>query len=299
MAQLGLVIEKLEYLIAVARERNFRRAAEACGVAQPTLSAAIKALEDSLGVMLVRRNSRFQGLTPEGERVLEWAKRLAGDARAMRDEIRTFRKGLTGQLRLAVVPSALPYTPVLTSRYQQLHPGVQITVLSRSSAEILELLGDLRADAGITYLGNETIGRLRALPLYTERYRLLTTKAGPMGDRARVSWAEISALPLCLLTADMQNRRIVDRLMGPADHGKPGCMIESDSVVALVAHVRLGQRATVISERVADILAGQEPFRSIPIIEPEAGFDIGLVAPDRLPMPPLVKALIAVASQPG
>src|ERR1700742_4593454 len=82
------LIDKLEFLLALARERHFGRAAEACGVTQPTLSAGIKQLEDALGVLLVNRSGRFLGLTAEGERVLDWAKRIVGDARAMRQEVR-------------------------------------------------------------------------------------------------------------------------------------------------------------------------------------------------------------------
>ena len=67
------MIDKLEYFIALAREKHFGKAAEDCGITQPTLSAGIRQLEDMLGVMLVQRGSRFQGLTPEGQRVLEWA----------------------------------------------------------------------------------------------------------------------------------------------------------------------------------------------------------------------------------
>ncbi len=102
-----VVIEKLEFLIAVAREKSFSRAAEICGVTQPTLSAGVKQLEDSLGVLLVNRSSRYHGLTAEGERVLEWAKRIVGDARAMRQEVRTLKEGLSGQLKIAVIPTAL------------------------------------------------------------------------------------------------------------------------------------------------------------------------------------------------
>ena len=78
------MIDKLEFLLALAREKHFGRAAEACGVTQPTLSAGVKQLEEQLGVLLVNRGSRFQGFTPEGERVLEWARRIVGDTRAMR-----------------------------------------------------------------------------------------------------------------------------------------------------------------------------------------------------------------------
>ena len=291
------MIDKLEFLLAVAREQNFRRAAEACGVAQPSLSAGIKQLEDTLGVMLVRRSSHFQGLTPEGERVLEWAKRLVGDARTMREEIRTFNKDLTGSLRIAVIPSALPCAPALTRLYRAMHPGVAITILSRSSIDILDLLGSLQADAAITYLDNENIGRLRSCPLYVERYRLLTTRAGLMGERQHVTWAEIRRLPLCLLTPDMQNRRILDRmLMRPGSPASP-CMLESDSVIALIAHVRQGDWVTVVSEQVAAAIAGAAPFRSIPISDPDATFTIGLVTPDRQPAPPMVSALITAAER--
>ena len=78
------MIDKLEFLLALAREQHFGRAAEACGVTQPTLSAGMKQLEEQMGVLLVNRGSRFQGFTPEGERVLDWARRIVGDTRAMR-----------------------------------------------------------------------------------------------------------------------------------------------------------------------------------------------------------------------
>jgi DNA-binding transcriptional LysR family regulator len=90
------MIDKLEFFIVLARERHFGHAAEECGVTQPTLSAAIKQLEEQLGVILVQRGSRFQGLTPEGQRVLEWARRIVGDAKTMREEMKAARKGSVG-----------------------------------------------------------------------------------------------------------------------------------------------------------------------------------------------------------
>src|SRR5262249_13219162 len=101
------MIDKLEFFIALARNQHFGRAAEECGVTQPTLSAAIRQLEDTLGVVLVQRGSRYNGLTPEGQRVLEWARRIVGDARTMREEIRAARFGLAGHVRIAAIPTAL------------------------------------------------------------------------------------------------------------------------------------------------------------------------------------------------
>ena len=107
------------------RERNFSCAAESCGVTQPTLSAGIKQLEDSLGVLLVNRSSRFHGLTADGERVLEWAKRIVSDTRAMRQEIRSPKTALVGHLTIAAVPTALGMTTQLTTPFREKHPDVR------------------------------------------------------------------------------------------------------------------------------------------------------------------------------
>ena len=177
------MIDKLEFLLALARERHFGRAAEACGVTQPTLSAGVKQLEEQMGVLLVNRGSRFRGFTPEGEKVLDWARRIVGDERAMRAEINALRHGLTGRLRIAAIPTALAMIASLTTPFRQRHPNVQFTIMSRTSIEVLAQLEDLEIDAGVTYLDNEPLGRVTAVPLYRERYRLLTSADAPLGDR--------------------------------------------------------------------------------------------------------------------
>src|SRR6266850_7590074 len=106
-AGISSLIDKLELLLALAKERHFGRAAEACGVTQPTMSTSLKQLEEILGVMLVQRGSRFQGFTPEGERVLDWARRIVGDARAIRQEVDQLKRGLHGHLTISVIPTAL------------------------------------------------------------------------------------------------------------------------------------------------------------------------------------------------
>ncbi len=288
------MIDKLAYLIAVARDRSFSRAAEACGVAQPTLSAGIKQLEDELGVMLVRRSSRYHGLTPEGEKVLEWARRLVGDATSMRQEVRAMRTGLSGHLRLAVVPTALAMVPLLTGPCLARHPALQFTVLASTSTSLMRKLESLEVDAGITYLNNEALGRVQVVPLYTERYRFVTTADGPLSERDSVTWAELSRVRLCLLTPDMQNRRIMDQLMRGAGV-EPRATLESNSQVTLLAHVLTGQWATVLPERVAETLAVSPSLRRIPITEPDATYQIGLVLPHREPMPLITAALMSVA----
>ncbi len=288
------MIDKLDFLLALAREQHFGRAAEACGVTQPTLSAGVKHLEEQLGVLLVNRASRFQGFTPEGERVLGWARRIVGDSRALRQDIEALRRGLTGRLRIAAIPTTLAMVAAVTTPYRARHPNVQFTILSRTSVEILALLENLEIDAGITYLDNEPLGRVTTIPLYRERYRLLTAADAPLGDRASVTWAEVARVPLCLLTPDMQNRRIIDGLLRAAG-GLNEPTLESNSMIVLFAHVRTGRWASVMPAKLAETLGLTDTIRAIPIVEPEAMHTIGLVLPEREPMTPLNAALAAEA----
>jgi DNA-binding transcriptional LysR family regulator len=290
------MIDKLEYLLALARERNFSKAAETCGVTQPTFSAGIKQLEETLGVLLVQRTSRFLGFTAEGERVLDWARTIVADARAMRAEVQTLKKGLAGHLRIAAIPTALPMVSALTTPYRAKHPNVKFTILSRTSIDILQMVENLEVDAGLTYIDNEPLGRLRAVPLYNEQYRLLTSANSPLGDRDRVTWAEVGKIPLCLLTPDMQNRRIIDGLLHAAGN-RPEPTLESNSMIVLFSHVRTGRWASVMPERLAATLGLTERLRSIPIIEPEVVHQIGLVVPPREPATPVVTALVAEAAR--
>jgi DNA-binding transcriptional LysR family regulator len=290
------VIDKLDFILALAREKHFGRAAEACGVTQPTLSAGVKQLEEQMGVLLVNRGSRFQSFTAEGERVLDWARRIVGDTRAMREEINSLRHGLSGQLRIAAIPTALAMVAALTTPYRERHPNVRFTIYSRTSIEILDLLDNLEIDAGITYLGNEPLGRVTALPLYHERYRLLTSAEAPLGNRDSVTWAEVAQVPLCLLTPDMQNRRIIDRALKSAGvEAKP--TLTSNSIIVLYTHVKTGRWASVMPARLAQTLGLSDAVRTIPIVDPEVTYSVGLVVPQRDPLTPLIAALAQIARE--
>ena len=146
------MIEKLELLLALAKERHFGRAAEACGVTQPTMSTSLKQLEEILGVMLVQRGSRFQGFTPEGLRVLHWARRITGDTRAMLQDVASLGRHLVGRIRMACVPTALPASATVTAAFVARHPQVTFQIESATSSDILQRIEDLEIEAGLTYV---------------------------------------------------------------------------------------------------------------------------------------------------
>lgn len=288
------MIDKLELLLALAKERHFGRAAEACRVTQPTMSTSLKQLEGMLGVMLVHRGSRFVGFTPEGERALDWARRIVGDARAMRQEINVLKAGLTGEIRIAAIPTALGMVASLTTPFRARHPEVRFRIQSCTSSDVLGLLENLEVDAGLTYIENEPVGKVRTIPLYHESYRLLTSPDGMFGDRDQVTWKEVGQVPLCLLTPDMQNRRIIDRALREAGtEARP--TLTSNSIIVLYTHVKTGRWASVMPAKLADTLGLSDAVRTIPIVDPLVTYSVGLVIPPRDPMTPLIAALVQTA----
>jgi DNA-binding transcriptional LysR family regulator len=291
-------IRQLQYLVALAREKHFTRAAHACNVTQPTLSGRIRQLELELGVPIVERGQRYQGLTQEGERVLKWAQLILNNWASMHQELAhlaTSDFGLTGRLALGGIPSALPMIPYLTRDVRRLHPHIDFTIMSLSSEEILRGLADYSIDAGITYLDNEPINGLVASPLYTERYCLFIPDGHPLADRESITWREAAELPLGLLTSNMQNRRIIDRAFRSVNC-RPVPALETNSVINLYSNVRLMGLASVMPHYILSILGNEPGLKAIPLKEPELAHSVGLVTQDRDPIAPLVRAFREAAA---
>jgi DNA-binding transcriptional LysR family regulator len=290
------MIDKLELLLALARERHFGRAADVSGVTQPSLSSALKSLEDQFGVLIVERGSRFRRFTPEGERILDWARRIVGDTRAMRQEIEALKRGLSGHLRLAVIPTSLPFLADLTVPMRRRYPDVNLTVLSMTSDNILQRLENLEVDIGISYVDTEPPPRFETIRIYDEQYVLLVAPESPLAQREQVTWAEAGELPLCLLTPDMQNRRLIDRHLEEAGVSQTPTL-ESNSMLILYAHVRSGEWASILPSRVAETLDRPSRLRSITLVKPTVTHKLGLIVTKREPHSPLVAAFIAQAKR--
>ncbi len=290
-------IRQLQYLAALAREKHFTRAAQACNVTQPTMSGRIRQLEQELGVPIVERGQRYIGLTPEGERVLKWAHLILDNWQSLTQElghIRSKKGELVGRLALGVIPSALPMVSLLTRAMQQAHPAVEFTVLSHSSEEILRALHDFSIEAGVTYLDNEPVEGLMQAPLYRERYCLFVSGAHPLAAKATVTWLEAAQEPLCLLTPNMQNRRIIDRAFLAANvHPSP--RLETNSITNLFASVRTMGLASIMPEYFQNVLGPMEGVKAIPLAEPKVEHAVGLVAMSREQQSPLISALFAAA----
>ena len=240
-----------------------------------TLSAGIRSLERELGVPLVRRGRQFEGLTPEGERVLEWAQRAIADLESLRQEASRLRGGLEGVLRIGAIPTALPRSASITTRFRDRHPRMRVRLTSMTSRQIAYGLDHGEIDAGLTYVDNEPLAHVDTLPLWHERYLLVAPPDGELGAAATASWRAAAGLPLCLLTPDMQHRRIVDAAFAQAG-ATPTPAVETNSVSTLVAHARAGLPG-ITAHTWLDTNPLPSDLRAIPLVDPVVEHTIGLV----------------------
>ena len=289
-----MIVRYLNYLVALARERHFARAAASCNVTQPTLSAGIKQLEESVGVLIVERRQRFVGFTPEGERVLAWAQRVLADYGGLTQELSELREGLAGQLRIGAIPVGLPALALLTGPFAAIHSKTRYQIISQSSLDIQRELDDFTIDVGLTYLDNDPLARVRTVPLYRERYVLITHEASGFHGLETISWAKAATLPLCLLTPSMQNRRIID-LQFRAAGVDVDAVMETNSLVTLWSHLLFGPWSTVVPQTFLLLFEQRRGLLSIPLVEPEAGHTLGVVASDRKLLSPLPRAFLDFA----
>jgi DNA-binding transcriptional LysR family regulator len=291
-----VIVRYLEYLAALARERHFARAAAACSVTQPTLSAGIKQLEEGLGVLIVERRHRFVGFTAEGERVLAWAHRVLADYSSLEQELSELREGLEGQIKIGAIPVSLPAIALLTAPFAARHPRTRFEITSQTSIEIQRGLDNFTIDAGISYLDNEPLSKVRTAPLYREHYVVITNDESSFAGLKSISWAQAATLPLCLLTPSMQNRRIIDTNFRTAG-AKVRAIIETNSLVTLWSHIRFGHWSTIVPNTFLLLLRQQDGIVALPLIEPVSSHVLGLVVADREPISPLTRELLAVAAQ--
>ena len=289
------MFRKFQYLLALARERHFGRAAAACNVAQPTLSNAIRQLEEELRVPIVERGHRFLKFTPEGEKVLEYARRISGDFDSLVQDLGALGQDLSGQLRLGVIPTALPMVAHVVTPFAARHPGIRIAISSLSSRQIQRGLDNFELDAGITYLDNEPLTGVRMQPLYSERYFLLTHRRPELEGRGEMSWAEAAALPLCLLTPDMQNRRIADAAFHMVGH-KVAPMVETNSIINIFTIVQHGPWSSIVPGQLLALMPLPGDLIAFPLVMPDVTYVVGIVYADRSPVVPAAKALAAVAA---
>lgn len=289
-----MLMRHLSFFVTLAQEKHFKKAADLCNVTQPTLSTAIRKLEGDLGAALVVRDHRYLGLTPEGEKALAWGRQILADYDSLKDDMHGMHTGLTGTLRLGVIPAAMPCVSFLTERINARHSRIQVDIRSMTSRAIQHDLDTFEIDGGLTYLDNEPLQNVHRVPLYHERYAFVCRTDHPFADLGAVTWSKAFEEPLCLLSEDMQNRRILNAIA--ASIGRPiAPPVVSNSFLGVCAHLRNGKWCGIVPHTFLYIFGRASGLAWIDLVEPQERHAIGLVLASRLPRSPMAAALVAAA----
>ena len=291
-----MFLRQFSYVVALEHEAHFGRAAKRCNVSQPTLSSGIKQLEEELGIPIILRHQKFQGFTEEGQRVVEWSKRLLADRSAMVEELAIMRDTMHGRLRIGAMPMSSPLLPVISRLFNARHPLVQLDIQFLGFDQMTQGLKNFELDVGITYLDQKPLDGFETLSLYEESLSLLLPHNDWVGDSAEVTWKDAAELPLCLLSPFMHERRIMDEAFARAGC-KPRPRLESNSILQLAFHVMCGEVATVVPRhfgRVNNVFHGTREKR---LTDPVVNQQIGLLWAKGTPIQPMAKATVELLQE--
>ncbi|RWR08000.1 LysR substrate-binding domain-containing protein [Paenirhodobacter populi] len=194
-----MTLRELQYLVALARQKNFRRAAEICNVSQPTLSTQIRKLEEELGLVLVERGTREALLTAAGEEIVARAQRILNEAQDIHAIAERHRSPEAGRLRLGVFPTLGPYLlPSLVPKIAARFPKLELQLIEEKSDQLLQKLAVGQLDAALLALpvGDDT---LEVTPLFDEPFLLAVPPGHPLTLRPNVCLEDMNGQKLMLL----------------------------------------------------------------------------------------------------
>jgi DNA-binding transcriptional LysR family regulator len=286
-----MFIRQLEYLVTLAREKHFAKAAEACHVSQPALSSGIRGLEKELGVMIVQRGRRYLGLTAEGDRVLAWAQQTLASLSYMREDASAAKSTMTGTLRLGAIPTTMTVAAFLTGPCIAAYPNIRYTLSSLTADAIVGQLDDFELDLGLTYLDDEVIEGFEKLHLFDERYVLLAGRNASL--EPTFTWEQAARLPLCLLSGKMRNRQIIEAAFRRAGV-QPTVILETDSLFSLYAHVSESGLFSIVPHSLLNFFDLQTRVQARPVV-PQLTRAIGLIARNQPSLAPITGAVWEIA----
>ncbi|WOB76152.1 LysR family transcriptional regulator [Achromobacter xylosoxidans] len=289
-----MFIRQLSYLLALDKYRHFGRAAESCHVSQPALSNGIRELERELGITIVKRNRSFEGITPEGERVIQWVRQVMDSLEGLRQEANLVRSVPQGHLAIGAIPTANHAATLLSAEYREILPQLTLEVATLSTPEILRRLKAQEIQLGILYARSVAERPdCEAMPLFSERYVLVASEQASLPHH--LDWAEVGGLPLCLLSPDMQNRQTLDKCFAAAGV-KPRVVLQTNDIRVLLAECLSGRAFSIMPLSALPTQYEGAGLLAHPIL-PEHGEEVCLVRLRRDKPPALSTAAWQIASQ--
>lgn len=246
-----MLLRHIRYFLAVAKHRNFTRAAEALHVSQPTLSQQIRQLEETLGVQLLDRTGRSIQLTDAGAAYLRHAQRALQDLEAGARAIHDVQDFSRGSLRLAMTPTFTAYLigPLL-EKYNRRYPNITLKVFEMSQDRIETLLKEDALDVGIGFDDTRSAD-IETQVLFVEALAMVVGKTHPRAKkRAALTLREFEGEALVLLNEEFATRHYIDRYC--RQHGvAPRITMEVNSISAVIEVVQRSTLATLLPAAIA------------------------------------------------
>jgi LysR family hydrogen peroxide-inducible transcriptional activator len=272
-----MTLTDLKYIVTLARERHFGRAAEKCFVSQPTLSVAVKKLEDELGVILFERSPQEVRVTPTGERVVAQAEKVLAEASQLAEIAAAGKNPLAGPLRLGVIYTIGPWLlPRLVPILHERAPEMPLLLEENYTHRLLEKLKAAELDVAILALPIEEPG-LVAQPVYDEAFRALVPAGHAWAKLKAVDPANLLQEPLLMLGRGNCFRDQVIDLCARAGQGGPQ-VLEGSSLETIRHMVASGVGITVMPATAVDAIPKNDPLLRVkPFIEPTPTRRVGLV----------------------
>lgn len=292
-----MTLTDLRYIIALAQERHFGRAAEKCFVSQPTLSVAVKKLEDELGIALFERNAGEIHVTPLGVQVVAQAERALAEVERIKEISAQGKNPLSGTLHLGVIYTVGPYLlPKLVPLLRDRAPEMQLVLQENYTDRLLESLRRGELDVIAIALPVEEAG-LVALPVYDELFRAVVPAGHPWEKKKAIEPAWLLDEPLLMLGAGNCFRDQVLDLCAhaaAAQRSHAPRLLEGSSLETIRQMVAGGTGITVMPSSAADPLDGIDPLLRVrPFVEPQPTRRIGLVWRTSFPRSRVVDVLRA------
>ena len=270
-------LKELEYLVAVDEERHFHRAAERCFVSQPTLSGQLKKLEEELGILLVERSNRQVSMTEAGKRIVEMARTVLAETRAIKDAAKYFQEPMVGDLRVGIIPTIAPYLlPIIMSKLNKHFPNLDFWLYEYQTHILLEKLRRSELDFLILALPVEK-HEFEETDLFREPFRLAVNNDHPLTKKKMVNTGDIANQEILLLEEGHCLRgHVLDvcLLAGAAEKGH----FQATSLETLRHMVGEGMGMTLMPElAVPAKIAKSDTVRYIEFSDPKPNRRIGLV----------------------
>ena len=193
-------IRQLEYLVALAEERNFQRAAAKCNVSQPGLSAQIRQIEETLGLRLFERDRRRVWVTPEGHLILEQARIVLGQMRVLVGIAEDHNEEIwSGSLKLGVIPTIAPYLlPQVLPTIRREHPELKLYLHEGQTHLLVRELERGNLDLLLVALEAD-LGRAETYPLFKDEFLLAMPSKHPLAKKTSVHDSDLVSIPMLLL----------------------------------------------------------------------------------------------------